>query len=1604
MRPDHAAELSEQPDGAVRAALETWRSGLVDLTDANRLLNFGRTPSDAVEITGPSPKSILKVLQEDGAFGFPGDDGEDESRPILRTPLAEHDLGAMLHRFYRRSRQEMIDRGVSSLYLAIGMLHWTDERNTLHQSPILLVPVEIDPAGPVLRARPDDPIVNPALALRMEPHDIELPAVSALSELDVTVLWAHIDVAIGERPGWYADETVLLSMFGVHRESIHADLVESEPHIAEHPIVRALATRDADRTFAFDPISVDRIDEIVPAEDVPLLLDADASQRACVAAAVAGHSFVLDGAPGTGKSQTIANIVGCLLHAGKRVLVVSEKAAALDTVHRRLSESGLGNYLLPLHSDLTGRREVAAALSEALDTDPAPLAAMDPIDRRAVRERRERLTSYAESLNRMRPPLGRTLHEIIGVCSTLQDVPAAPVPREIPAELTPDAMLQIRDAVGRLGRLRSESYLWRDATERDPMEGRLRAAMAALGQLAETVIANSVLADAFDLHEPAGAGTLAALAAHAGHRPATIVPEWLVAVSLAPVQEAAEDLTKHLAALRYGGIPWAELPSAAELTSVPDLGLTPPALDLNPLNAAQAEHLANKFAEEADRLEIRQESLDRVTARLGLPNVVSFADSNRVIKIAELISRDAKPEAVWFAEGGMAAAHAAVRSLRRAVEAVQAAEAQARRHFDEGVLNEPIEEMADRLNNQRGPRRLLRTYRRDKKAAIEAALPEVKPEEALANVEDAANWKAALDHLDEMSDEHAEILGRHWDGLDTDFAAVQEALHNADEVIRETPPEALAAVVVHVTAARPNSALLRIVNEARDEFDRFRTTLREPPARAPRPELGEGAVQDAVIWMRAHISPLRAAAEMLRAYGGPTGRGDLTLAEAVDIAQQRQAAVDAEAAIWSSAGPHAAVLGSIYRGTKTNDDLMNEIVAWTAEARRIHTGHDAALTPDQADAIAEAAPSDGLSAAVAGWEQAREQVLAAFGADRRIELTTHLGDYDSARDLLLELIHDTDGQDEWFVHSDARDVIDSFGLKDALEYCADHQTAAEQIWPVLEKALYRGWADAVIRDDPGLMPTDAEERGHLVEVFKLLDAELGSAALADIVYAVEARRPSAATTGEPALIRREGSKRTGHLAVRDLIAQARHAVQALKPCFLMSPLAVSRLLPPEIEFDVVIIDEASQVTTADAINCVYRGDALIVVGDERQLPPTTFYDRVEDDVTDFPSILDLAKQTFTTLELDWHHRSRHEALFAFANLAYYGGDLVSLPRAYAREPDHGVQLYPVDGIYHRLTSSDNPIEADAVAARVLHHLTHRPGRSLGVVTLSVAQADAVDNAVQRMISERPDLEHLLDDSDRLNGFFVKSLEAVQGDVRDVIIMSVGYGYDENDKISTNFGVLNRPKGWRRLNVAITRGRQRIEVVSSIHASDVPDMGNESIRHLKAFLEYAERDAATLGKDATDREGMSAFEESVLTTITGWGFNVRRQIGASGHWVDLGILHPEHPDEVYALGIEFDGPGYRQVGAARDRDRLREKELSELGWHLHRVWSTAWYANQQQEAGRLLGAIQRALADPAPGFDRLPGRAWGGVTHRPIGHVLVEPRMEDISPVSGRDQA
>ncbi|MCA1846101.1 MAG: hypothetical protein LC792_23500 [Actinobacteria bacterium] len=337
----------------------------------------------------------------------------------------------------------------------------------------------------------------------------------------------------------------------------------------------------------------------------------------------------------------------------------------------------------------------------------------------------------------------------------------------------------------------------------------------------------------------------------------------------------------------------------------------------------------------------------------------------------------------------------------------------------------------------------------------------------------------------------------------------------------------------------------------------------------------------------------------------------------------------------------------------------------------------------------------------------------------------------------------------------------------------------------------------------------------------------------------------------------------------------------------------------------------------------------------------------------------------------WHYRSRHESLITYSNLEIYTPNqhrLVTYPSAVERGEDLGVEFYHVaDGRYGRGTTHDNPVEAAAVVRRVLHHATHSPDRTVGVVAFSEAQAQRIMDELDLARLDHPELDSWFA-NDRLDGFFIKNLENVQGDERDVILFSVGYAYDDAGRLTLNFGPLNKPGGYRRLNVAVTRARRRVELFSSITHRDIDrQIGvgantNEGVRHLRNYLAYAAEGVQALNRPTpdTDAETESPFEDSVLATLRSWGWDVVPQVGHAGYRIDLAVRHPSRPGD-FILGIECDGWAYHSSPVARDRDRLRQEILEGLGWRLHRIWGTAWYRRRAHEEQRLREALDLALS-------------------------------------------
>ncbi len=517
--------------------------------------------------------------------------------------------------------------------------------------------------------------------------------------------------------------------------------------------------------------------------------------------------------------------------------------------------------------------------------------------------------------------------------------------------------------------------------------------------------------------------------------------------------------------------------------------------------------------------------------------------------------------------------------------------------------------------------------------------------------------------------------------------------------------------------------------------------------------------------------------------------------------------------------------------------------------------------------------------------------------------------------------------------------------------------------------------DAVIAASPALAGFNGLNHNACVKRFRELDARLAELAKGEVFARLASRLPRRRAGDCPAaselgILRRECEKKARQKPVRQLLAEIPHLAADIKPCFLMSPLSVAQYLPPEASFDLVVFDEASQIPVWDAIGVIARGKQLVCVGDPKQMPPTNFFQKgeseteEEDDesVADMESILDecLAAGVHSAY-LSWHYRSRHESLIAFSNHHYYGDRLNTFPSA-SDSPQLGVRFeFVSDGVFERRASRTNRKEAEALVDYVFARFASPDyrRRSVGVVTFSQAQQTLIEDLIEARREKNPKCEAFFGD-DTEEPFFVKNLENVQGDERDVILFSVGYAPDADGKFAMNFGPLNRDGGERRLNVAVTRAKQQVVVFSSIHGSQI-DLDRTSATgaaHLRAFLEFAEKGGtapAPVAGAAAAEPLSGEFPATVARMLREHGWEVEQNLGSGALRIDLAV-HRRQGDGCL-LAIECDGPAYAGQRMARDRDMLRASVLQGLGWHVTRLWSVDWSFDRKRAEESLLSLLE-----------------------------------------------
>ena len=1505
------------------------------------------------------------------------------------------------------------ETGVSTLHLAFGFLEWfeSDVSDRPITSPLLLLRVDID--RKVARSRyqyslgavGDEAEANLTLSERLgRDFRIKLPALGEEESPEAYLARVRDEVCRG-RPRWTVRHFVTLAHFPFARLAMFHDMdeVQWRGGLSSHPLLASLlAGREAAPSMFAPEHDVDA--PAVSAKVPVLVLEADASQHSAVYDVMCGEDLVIEGPPGTGKSQTITNIVAAALAIGRRVLFVADKQAALQVVKDRLDKVGLGDFCLELHSGKARKTDVLASLGQRLERRPAP-ARTDRLDDR-LRElaaTRSALTRYVTLLNAPFGALGLTVHDVLwadrrrrdgeGPEARQLDGVALPAPETLSAselEVRRAALDRFEEAAGPLlaGFGTVEAHPWWGVTRAGLPSVDMEQAVR---DTADAATAMEDVAGSVESLRAFGLGTETALddlgpkaQALATLRIEEGTPEkWFSGFATADVRNAAVawrqacDRYRHAAEALAGVVDLAEGMGPDETAGRLEAAwaaVPPGTLRDGALHGL--EPLARALRADAVQLVEMEGTAARTAAALGMDTPTDLGEV--AVAAAALTLAAELPDAAMDAmtpelmrrgsSEAVAAAAAAIRAARARLSELDAEysippssePALLRRHASAlgaaglfGFLSPTVREA------KLGFGGLLRAPRKTGKAAMAAALIGVAEYlEAVTAIEASTAARAAF--------------GAPYRGMATNLDATLAAVAWAERVRAAFPQQSRAAV----------TAMSTLLSGDPDRLGRIRALAGQPEHGAMLAQLGRLAPTSASFAASAAELVERAGAieqfaSLCRDLGIPLGT--VTGEVPAIVARLRACAEAAAAAVMPE------TLASALDGTCPAP--LADPAPFDAALRLASAVDRAALPPAVRQTLWLLSPETirttvvpaasramvALGLAVKRWAALKGRL----GLDDARLLGCRLGEATAARvsARLSTAVAHSGALGGWILYLRHREAAEALGLGGLLRLW-DGRVLRCALRPAFDRVFHHALARAAFEEHPeldrftGLGQQEARAR------FAALDAE--AAALRRERLADELGRspvPVGIGSGrrgdftDKSLILLETGKQKRHIPIRQLLDRAGGAVQALKPCFMMSPLSVAQYLKPGgLRFDLLVIDEASQMRPEDAVGAIARCGQIVVVGDPKQLPPTAFFARGDggedddeaDEEVDAESILDLAQTVFRPMRrLRWHYRSRHGSLVAFSNREFYDDDLMVFPSPAEAEAGQGVASVKVDGIYK---ARSNQAEVEAVCAAAVEHMRARPDRSLGIATMNGVQRDLIALEMDRLAATLPEVE---DYRERWGGtlerFFVKNLENVQGDERDVVFISTVFGpAAPGARVMQRFGPINGASGHRRLNVLFTRAKHHVRLFTSMVPEDIvagPD-SPRGAQVLKAYLAYAQTGRLEGGTE-TGREADSDFEVFVRDRLRAAGYDAVPQVGVAGYFIDLAVRDPRSP-ATFLLGIECDGASYHSSRSARDRDILRQQVLEGLGWTIYRIWSTDWFRDPGGQTDKLLSSIRNAL--------------------------------------------
>ena len=1602
--PDYLAAL-EKLDPNDPKALEIERQLERGLKDKVRV-NLGLPPLPR--------KDALSLVEHARAHGInpafdlprPSDhhgDGRDSNDSIqtLLTPERLRRAGKTI-----LTRGQSIEReiGVNVQHAVLGFLEWKNpEEKETWLSPLLLMEINVSrqaaSSGEEYHVNGSSvAATNTTLREKLiTEFRLDLPPYESGSLED------YFDLVQAKAPPgwlWRVRRQVVFGIFPSSRMAMYHDLNPELRLLTEKPLVMRLMASaggggPGDYAPDYEP------DGPEYADVAPLVVrDADASQWSAVVDVLRGQDVAIEGPPGSGKSQTIVNIIAACLAEGKRVLFVAEKLTALDVVKSRIEAVGLGEFVLPLQAGKSSSETVYESISTRLQIRPekAKNTQTDFSLQKALFEnRKSQLQGYLDVLGQPFGSVDRSVHEILGRAiktSHLRDV----LPRDLRRFVVPmidrksraELEALISDA-GNLSRALASTNavpnLWMEAssdvTTREQAED--------LAVMAEELVVKIQYLQQKHQSSALGADGADAWATTTFSEIARMLEEVeahrrLFGAKALSFLVEPDNRTKALSLSKTVALLGEVTASVNQLFSDPttSVDIVERAILLARENGGRIDPVGAAHALEL----LKQEASDvekciKVFKDLG-PQWEKSSLSIGVIEGLRNAIQTARPEVVALSGLG------SIGEITKCIVDFEAERGRMRRSLEEISVslkragNHPLElvlRTADTIEGAGFFASLGHWYREAVKVYTDefggrSGWPKALMVRTLRNY---AQWLRERDTLNDPA--MRARFGSAFCGYETQSEFLLECRDHVDAITQILLPwptlcsevlkhggQRLLTVNVYglpadMDAPGANAASAKL---SKDFVAASRRVAEVKKMRSV--FVGSGALTNA------SLEKAKETIEIKERLTGELGRISIDLPEEI-VAQNRNISVVADAIVRLIA------------------------VVGRDRAMRMIKGNEVDLS---AQAFRH------LAAAQTAVVQARDSLASAAGLSKLptnlVSLAEVIPDLSAAsREPLALLDRAALRRAETRLRNAGLDPIVEWAIGDGRDKAIVGFDGL--ISAIIDKSL----VDAVYAlHGTALNGYSGAELNHIRKEIKEKDRAVIDLSRQVIRAKVldEPPPPGGVSVGrksewtEMALIRNELAKVRRRLPIRELTRRSWRSLIALKPCWMMSPLAVSQFLPMQAQFDVIIIDEASQMTPENALGAISRAKQAVIVGDTKQLPPTSFFARAIDDSDvdedlreDSESILDLANLVFTPMrQLRWHYRSQHADLIRFSNHWMYDDKLTIFPSAESSHAGLGVEIVRVDGVYK---SQLNAPEARKVVDAAIRFMRENPGLSLGICTMNTKQRDLIDEEIDRERERNPHVQNYISDwetrNDGLERFFVKNLEAIQGDERDVMFISTLYGPESlGAKTHQRFGPINTSQGHRRLNVLFTRAKKKIVTFSSMDAADILDSEDKSkgVKMLRNWLEYSQ--TGQLGERVGNVGGYeSPFEEHVAVVVEALGYEVVPQVGTAGYRVDLGIRHADWPHG-YIAGIECDGASYHSSRSARDRDRLREEILNGLGWTLHRIWSTDWFSNPYAERDRVEEFLKKRLAD----LKSLPVRqrvsSFNEVLARPITAAVPRP--------------